>query len=831
MIGNYLVNSIYQKNYEDYSPSNEFLDILDRNLKRNWNIYRDRIFYDCIYEDNKKKEGWKIHISSTIEASETILTIVAQVLDGEKVNFKVLCDKNIVQLSSQKFYPRNESGKFITIYPSSNGQFRKVLNLLYKKLQDFKGPYVLTDQRFKDSRCIYYRYGSFISNEQIDKYGNRKMILHLTDGSVVEDKRDFDFKPPLGIKDIVLNETKDEQSKLLKQYDILKCIHMSNSGGVYLGKNNDELVVIKEARFGTVLSIEDRNINSINLLKNEYKQLRKLENSKYFPKPIDCFFDIENQYLIEEYIEGVTLYDYCAKNNPIYKARANVKEIINYYKQIYMYFTEIVKILICLEENGLIMTDLDGTNIMVDNHGRIKFIDLESCSRGQYKMVKCKPVKGLLTNNNSLLHILFMMMISHETMLHYDQQLINRTVSFIEYYFHVNLDLNNSIHLIQSNATLDQILYSIENAKIEIDNHMKYEIRFDPNLIESTYRRKINEFGFKVPVKNEFDENGFCYGRIGIRLLNQEIQDVKYSTISLIDGELGYVWVMIQEDKLSIAKRKIVDLYHNISFVNNYSLGYGLAGYLYCMLFYVSKEKDELIIEYINEVSNFLICKLEENKYFYGNEIEIPYGFTKGASGISLALLYTYCLTRDTKVLAGANELISLEIKHCENDEEKRALYLPYSSTDRRKSPYFSEGTAGLISVIIRFKYINSFIVKDDIFQKLVNTLFTPLCINAGQFQGICGLGETLIDLYSLTKNKEYLNQALRIRNALSCYCVQEENSTLIPGDGFKNVTFDYASGMTGIIEYLDRCSNPNKIRKLFLDQYFMETTYENTNK
>lgn len=90
-----------------------------------------------------------------------------------------------------------------------------------------------------------------------------------------------------------------------KKYEVIKVLGIGGMGTVYLCKNNrlETLWAIKESRKDSKFEID--NTNEPNILK-------KL-NHPGIPKIIDIFYENDNFYMVEEYIEGQTLKEYIKK--------------------------------------------------------------------------------------------------------------------------------------------------------------------------------------------------------------------------------------------------------------------------------------------------------------------------------------------------------------------------------------------------------------------------------------------------------------------------------------------------------------------------------------
>ncbi|EFK31623.1 hypothetical protein HMPREF9264_1439 [Lactobacillus delbrueckii subsp. bulgaricus PB2003/044-T3-4] len=67
------------------------------------------------------------------------------------------------------------TGKYITVYPETESRFKELIRTIYDLVGEEDGIPIFTDQVFRDSKNIYYRYGiinsddDFIRDEQSNK--------------------------------------------------------------------------------------------------------------------------------------------------------------------------------------------------------------------------------------------------------------------------------------------------------------------------------------------------------------------------------------------------------------------------------------------------------------------------------------------------------------------------------------------------------------------------------------------------------------------------------------------------------------------------------------
>ena len=103
---------------------------------------------------NLPQQGWKVHVSAFYDNYRRVLKKVAKYCYLKRIPFKYVLS---IQLRDPlgKQASRLAAGKLITIYPKDDQQFEEIVLDLYKALRNIHGPYILTDRRYRNSRCLY----------------------------------------------------------------------------------------------------------------------------------------------------------------------------------------------------------------------------------------------------------------------------------------------------------------------------------------------------------------------------------------------------------------------------------------------------------------------------------------------------------------------------------------------------------------------------------------------------------------------------------------------------------------------------------------------------
>jgi len=385
-----ILNKEFFEDLKNYPVNSEsFLKNIKDILPKDWKVEKYGIWF-YIFRDgiNLPNQGFKIHISATSLNAEEILKLVLPVCIKEKVSLKIIIDKNLLNLVNSKNYFRGSSGKFITIYPSNRKTFKKLIWSLYEKTKDIKeAPYILSDKPFRDSKILFYRYGGFKIMEILNIDGTRTPVILSPNGEFVPDERLPFFKLPEWIKD-PFNYSKEKDIKvpivLNKRYKVQEALSFSNSGGVYKGIDlaTNKKVIIKEARpFTNLWWGNNTFFDATHILEKEFKILKKLGKESFVPKAIDFFKEWEHLFLVEEYVRGIPLSNYRASDEfaiiPFLGiGKSKIKKFYSIFKLI---ATNLIKAITKIHSYNIILGDISPSNILINPENlNVKIVDFES---------------------------------------------------------------------------------------------------------------------------------------------------------------------------------------------------------------------------------------------------------------------------------------------------------------------------------------------------------------------------------------------------------------------------------------------------------------------
>ena len=382
-------------------PANkpDFYDFVRPRLPSTWNVVRSGdIWFHCSPPDHcARRQGWKIHLSSTPEWTRPVLAAVIPEFVGCNTAFKFLLDYFTFFLANGKSWPRAASGKFITAYPASDEQFAELIERCYARTVGMRGPHILSDRPYRDSRVVFYRYGQFVPSPEVNVDGRQEALLEAPDGATVPDMRlPYFTKPPWAVDPVAAPQSSATPSVdarpqgsavALKDgaYTISEVLAFRNTGGVYVATDakTGQQVICKEAR--PDLHLSPGGIDAVSLLHKEYRLLQALDSCQVAPRPVDLFRDWDHWFLVQECVPGVTLSGYAARESPFSRRFPGEERLAAFYDSFKCVFRQLVDHLEVAHSRGIAILDLSLTNVMFDpDTRRVRLVDLDAaCQLGE----------------------------------------------------------------------------------------------------------------------------------------------------------------------------------------------------------------------------------------------------------------------------------------------------------------------------------------------------------------------------------------------------------------------------------------------------------------
>ncbi|MFC8452126.1 class IV lanthionine synthetase LanL [Kitasatospora sp. NPDC057223] len=321
-----------------------------------------------------RRQGWKLHVSATPLSAPTVLTRAAQVLVAARAPFKCAgTPGRLTDLVSAR-YDRGAGGKFITVYPHDDDQFRRLAEELHRATAHLPGPGILSDRQYWPGSLVHYRYGAFRGFPRLTNDGSPEPMLRAPDGSFVRDRRPAGFSPPAwAVLPLPAPEGPPPApgtSVLLNdRYVVHRAIRHAYKGGVFLAtdRRTGQEVVVKEARRHVGATLEGTDAGD--LLAHEARMHALLAPLGLCPQVLDLFEQGGNRYLAEERVPGLTLRSWVAGR--LRPDRASVLELAG----------RLVAVVGAVHGLGLVLRDFNPNNLMVTPDGEVRLIDLETLAR------------------------------------------------------------------------------------------------------------------------------------------------------------------------------------------------------------------------------------------------------------------------------------------------------------------------------------------------------------------------------------------------------------------------------------------------------------------
>ncbi|MCC0100156.1 class III lanthionine synthetase LanKC [Streptomyces flavotricini] len=327
-------------------------------------------------------QGWKIHISADVPAAQEILHKAAAVCASHRVAFKYLRSARLLSAFNSKYAHRGSSGKFIAVYPADDEELKALLDALTAALDGQRGPYILSDLRWSDSSPVFVRYGAFAARWARDGGDAPVLAIARPDGTPVPDPRTAAFTPPPWAPMPGFLRERVERFSVISRvdlpYEIVRPLHFSNGGGVYLAKDpgSGDLVVLKEAR--PLAGLDARGLDAVARLRHEHRMLTALAGTGLVPRVLGYETHWEHDFLVQEHIDGDPLAKAGVLRLPLVRPGATPQTYAEYTRWSLSVLDKVAAAAAAVHRAGVVFGDLHPNNVIVRPDDTVTFIDLEA---------------------------------------------------------------------------------------------------------------------------------------------------------------------------------------------------------------------------------------------------------------------------------------------------------------------------------------------------------------------------------------------------------------------------------------------------------------------
>ncbi|OPG94436.1 hypothetical protein B2I21_31110 [Chryseobacterium mucoviscidosis] len=772
-------------------------------------------------------QGWKIHVTALFDESQSLLDKVSRICIDEKIEFKHLKDRQSFIKVNSKNANRSSSGKFMTIYPVNIEVFIKLLEMISLATLEFKkGPYILSDKRWKKSN-LFYRYGGFksILNE------NGEHCIKDEQGNLIKDERTPFYQVPDFVKDFddylnTLNNSNDLENNgnsNLNRYEIETALSYSNAGGVYRAtrKKDNLRVIIKEARPNAGLDGAAHDALSRQI--KEYDALVKLKDVQGVVSLIEYFQEWEHHFLVEEFIEGGDLRQWLAQNFPFFR---DGESMSNHAESVKKILLQLFTLIDQMHNNGIAMGDFQPANIMVSDDLTVKLIDFETAlpvnsqekpnmmtigfASQEMKVSGARDWFGL----KKLIRYLALPVLSSEVLddcLQYNHfRRIKEIYEDSFYRFIVDLQdkCDNRIRSYQeylpeeinlADKTSDFNISSITNKLIK---GMKENLTNDERFINGDIRQ-FEMSGGKFNFLTGGSGAAFTLSKIQTTTVevNKWIQVHLLKNLSRIDenglftGKTGMLALLYDTGYEEVVSNELKNLRDNMNEIN-ISLRSGLSGIgLFVISLYLETGNHEYL-QFAKEIEELIEMNRDNDGRLSTNDwMAVGIGSIDGLSGVSLFYSAIYSATNNIQYLKKAERLIKEDLEKTIFDEVTGSLQT--LDNRNRQLPYLSGGTIGIAISIWFLNHVSG----KDLYREEMNAILklSKICstISGGLFDGA---GSFLL-LPSLVKHGEEREEILEdVLNLLNIFLIDKNGYYVYPGQFSYRLADDVYTGSSGII-------------------------------
>lgn len=854
----YMLNDglFYEPAEKRYQPLQEYIALVSTLVEKvapNWIVSRDGFWFHVHPRHfDLPLQGWKVHVSATTGNGASILQKAAKVALENKTSFKFALDRNVLSTMSSKRWSRGGSGKFITMYPSDLSSFKSLLEQLYAELRDEKGPYILSDKRYKDCQVLYYRFGGIARNVRMDVTGQKVPVLITPEGEAIPDVRMPYFAPPSWTTDPFPTEEPEQQGLTLNngKYIVKQALAFSNSGGVYLAEDRDTgaEVVIKEARPQTV--VDDRGNDAIQRLKKEQSILEILQDTGITPRPLAAFQEWENYFLVEEYVDGISIRDLMLSQSPVLRVRPSLEDAVSYYEIFKKVFRNLARAVGVLHERGIVYGDLSPVNIKLDLATcSVRLIDLEVAFRpgldeptylftpGFRSALRIhQETQGFEEDLYSLAAIMMYALFPvaslsslkkdlFETVL--ETLLIDAGWSDTEVFRLINNLARNEISLVRACELLDAPAQILPPRFTEDLNDGFCETlcrgfgsfilgNMHPGNEEGLFpsdpfmhQTNTLSLGFGAcGVLYTLKKCGFEIPRTAYEWLDHQLDVLKPESMppGIFTGASGIAW-SIHELGLEDRAAELMKMANCSPILSqHHSYLYGMAGVGMANLFMYGRTRNPDYLTMAIELADSLLKTAQENDrgiyWEHNGLVQLGYGY--GQSGVALFLLRLSQMTGKEKYQLQGRRALEFDLSHgVEN--ENGVLSFPRGPADTTIEPYLEEGSAGIAKVAIRYGMW-------DMMDKILADVHRKYAVFPGLMYGLGSFVDILTDAFLFSNDPKYLEMAKRpIAGIRDIYLIKQPNGFAIPGDGLFKISCDYATGVAGLLRTLHRFTHLDK--------------------
>ena len=349
----------------------------------------------------------------------------------------------------------------------------------------------------------------------------------------------------------------------------------------------------------------------------------------------------------------------------------------------------------------------------------------------------------------------------------------------------------------------------------------------DPNLyFMNNFNVRYGAAGVAYAIKYV---NGTIDSKLGGWLLEKDYSD---EVPGLYNGLSGLSWVLLECGYDKFALNILEEIIKDENNYKDVTFGNGAAGIALAALNAYYKTKENKWLMYAKDIGYYIISianKELNNEISWKDSRGFTYiGLHNGTSGTAYLLLELYLATKDIKFLENAEYAVNFILSNIKKLEKHYATPIDPIEVDKINvvSPYLSNGTAGVLHLLLRYYSIKKDNNILNYIEHLIKDLDRPITPFTSLEQGMAGIVNVLIDACIILKNENYINIINRYITTIAKYeIVDSNNLSYLPGEQLFRVSDDYFTGSLGALCVLNRYEKLVNKEELFnfnftLDKY-----------
>ncbi|MGH8086024.1 MAG: class III lanthionine synthetase LanKC [Lysobacter sp.] len=863
-----LANKKFFEDIENIEHTDDFEKLLSPLLPEGWETRLSGVWLHARHPEHRlPAQGFKIHLSTTPSAATDVIRAASRVCFDNNTSFKVSRDPRMLSIMNSKHYPRGNAGKLMTIYPVNETHFRALIKEVHEATEHFKGPYILSDKRYGNAGVVYYRYGEILSKARRTVAGYKQSQLSAPDGSAYKEVRLPYYRLPPWVSEPfpVEPEVGAAGNGLIGgRYKVEKALAFSNGGGIY--KSEDTVlghdVVLKEARpYTAQFQLESEDIDAFRLLEHERFVLGKLEGIPGVIRLLDFFTEWEHKFLVEEHFDGTPLRRYRARNDvnllPFDGDRARAE---NYCGKIARIFVPLIDTISQIHRRGVVIADLSPSNILVNPESlEVRIIDFEGAVIDQgilpeefaarwatqgFKHERREATRSVTQDDDwyALGMVLFSTILPMQELFDFEASNKELFLATLCATAALPVEVEEAIRCLwasDASGAADRLRMVLAqlSADPSRDEDPSTASGLDeqvPEIIEGIDRFIDVTCGpnrrdrLWPPDPEVFATNplSIAYGAGGPLLykisrgaeIPKEQKNWFLAAIEEHDdlppglyiGRAGVAYLLFLLGEHERAMRALEAACSSGLVGEDPGLFHGDAGIIQaCLLSRRWASRNETV-DWACAIADRLVESASacEGGVCWNpvDDRQRQLGFAFGGSGIAFALLGLGKAADRARYVEVARAAMEGELASA---FERDGRLVWGADTDSAVSePYWLHGGSGVGTALVRFHAELGESRYLDLAAQVAESSYSRFTVHPGQFEGMSGIGEFMLDMYQATRNDAYLGRAKELARSICLYRVNGQQSVGYLGRGLRRLSCDYGYGAAGVGCFLHRLHN-----------------------